>query len=456
MLQYENIQKALGVDIAISSDMAEAIYLWNRMYVNKAPWLNADVKSLNLPAAVCQEMARLVTMESKINISGSSRADYISGSIQKFLQRLPNHVELCCSGGGLVFKPYIDRDRVAIDIVRAGNFYPTAFDSSGETTGMVFPEFKRKGKNLFTRLEYQCLDGDRYIIINRAFKSRKASIKTDNIIQLGQEINLSDVPEWADLEPYVELHNATGTLFSHYKIPLANNIDVDSPLGVSAYSRAVNQIRDADEQYGATMWEYKAKKTAIQAADDFFQKTRAGEVILPKGKERIYHAMGGDIRDNDGKPFYNVYSPDIRDQSFFNGYNRIVQKIEFNCGLAYGTLSDPQVIDKTAEEIKASKQRSYATVKAIQNSTEDAIGGLVNAIDAWVTISGLQSAGKVEASYDWDDSLVVDKKSEIEQIRVDVSMGAMSLVEYRMRRFGETEEQATAMIPPPDTAEVMP
>ena len=174
MLQYENIQKALGVDIAISSDMAEAIYLWNRMYVNKAPWLSADIKSLNLPAAVCQEMARLVTMESRINISGSSRADYISGSIQKFLQRLPNHVELCCSGGGLVFKPYIDRDRVAIDIVRAGNFYPTAFDSSGETTGMVFPEFKRKGKNLFTRLEYQCLDGDRYVIINRAFKSRKA------------------------------------------------------------------------------------------------------------------------------------------------------------------------------------------------------------------------------------------------------------------------------------------
>ena len=55
-------------------------------------------------------------------------------------------------------------------------------------------------------------------------------------------------------------------------------------------------------------------------------------------------------------------------RAFSNGYNRIVQKIEFNCGLAYGTLSDPQVVDKTAEEIISSKQRSYATVKAIQNS----------------------------------------------------------------------------------------
>ena len=61
------------------------------------------------------------------------------------------------------------------------------------------------------------------------------------------------------------------------------------------------------------------------------------------------------------------------------GYNKIIQKVEFNSGLAYGTLSDPQVVDKTAEEIKMSKQRSYSTVKAIQNKLGDALRVLVNA-----------------------------------------------------------------------------
>ena len=35
MIQYESIKKALGVDIAVSPEMAESIYRWQRMYRNK-------------------------------------------------------------------------------------------------------------------------------------------------------------------------------------------------------------------------------------------------------------------------------------------------------------------------------------------------------------------------------------------------------------------------------------
>ncbi|MFR4146678.1 MAG: hypothetical protein ACLT1J_10405 [Mediterraneibacter gnavus] len=46
----------------------------------------------------------------------------------------------------------------------------------------------------------------------------------------------------------------------------------------------------------------------------------------------------------------------------------------------------------------------------------------------------------------WDDSLVTDKKYETEQLRADFSMGVVGPVEYRMKRFGETEEQAIKML----------
>ena len=282
--------------------------------------------------------------------------------------------------------------------------------------------------------------------MNKAFISKKAMVKTDDIVNLGQEINLEEVPEWSDIAPYVEFQNADRMLFSYFKIPLANNTDIHSPLGVSIYARAVNQIRDADEQYGAVLWEYKSKETAIQAADEFFRKNRQGEAILPKGKERLYRAMGPNVMSRDGNPFFNAYSPEIRDESFFNGYNRIIQKVEFNCGLAYGTLSDPQVVDKTAEEIKASKQRSYATVKSIQNSLGNALENLVAAVEVWMSLGSISADGKVEVSCSWDDSLVTDKKYETEQLRADFSMGVVGPVEYRMKRFGETEEQAIKML----------
>ena len=155
--------------------------------------------------------------------------------------------------------------------------------------------------------------------------------------------------------------------------------------------------------------------------------------------------MGPNVMSKDGNPFFNAYSPEIRDESFFNGYNRIIQKVEFNCGLAYGTLSDPQVVDKTAEEIKASKQRSYATVKSIQNSLGNALENLVAAVEVWMSLGGIATEGKVEVSCSWDDSLVTDKKYETEQLRADFSIGVVGPVEYRMKRFGETEEQAIKM-----------
>lgn len=442
MIQYANIQKAMGVEIAISQKMSQAIYKWSKLYINEAPWLKEGVRSLDLPASICSEMARLVTMESEIMISGSARAELIAEYMKPFLENVATYVEYACSTGGIVFKPYVDNTGVAIDVVKHGYFYPVEFDSANNITAAIFPEFKSVGKKLYTRLEYQRFDGNKYYIVNKAFVSRKAMVKTDNIINLGQEISLEDVPEWKEIVPYAEFEHADRELFSYFKIPLANNIDTESALGVSVYSRAVNQIKDADEQYGATLWEYRSKETAIQAADEFFRKDRQGKPILPRGSDKLYRAMGPNISDATGKPFFNVYSPDIRDQSFFNGYNKIVQKVEFNSGLAYGTLSDPQVVEKTAEEIKTSKQRSYATVKSIQNSLGKAITKLVYAIDAWMTIAGIGEPGKVEVSINWDDSLIVDKKYELEQLRADLSLGVIGPVEYRMKRFHETKEQA--------------
>lgn len=445
-MQYENIQKALGVDIAISGRMSNAIQRWGNLYMNRAPWLRDGVRSLNLPAAICTETARLVTMESEVSVTGSRRAEMIAGCLKPFLEKLPVYVEYACSTGGILFKPYVSGGRVFIDVVKTGYFYPVEFDGSGAITGAVFTEFKRKGKKLYTRLEYQQLTGGRYFVVNKAFVSRRAQVRNDDIINIGQEIPLADVPEWADIEPYVEFDNADRTLFSYFRIPVANNIDPESPLGVSVYARAEEQIKDADEQYGAAMWEFRSKETAVQAAREFFKKDRQGNAVLPKGKERLYHDMGANISDIDGRPFFNVYSPEIRDISFFNGYNRIIQKVEFNSGLAYGTLSDPQTVDKTAEEIKVSKQRSYATVKSIQNSLENALRDLAGAIDAWMTIEGLAPPGEVDVSVSWDDSLVTDKETERQQDRQDVAMGAMQMWEYRAKWYNEDETAAKAAV----------
>ena len=71
---------------------------------------------------------------------------------------------------------------------------------------------------------------------------------------LGTEVPLSMIEKWSNIEPESYVKNANGELFGYYKVALANNVDEDSPLGVSIYSKAEKLTRDADEQYSRLKW----------------------------------------------------------------------------------------------------------------------------------------------------------------------------------------------------------
>ena len=54
--------------------------------------------------------------------------------------------------------------------------------------------------------------------------------------------------------------------------------------------------------------------------------------------------------------------------------------------------------------------------------------------------------GEYEVSFDWDDSILVDKSQELNEDLALVSSSLMSKVEFRMRHFGETKAQAQAAL----------
>lgn len=235
--------------------------------------------------------------------------------------------------------------------------------------------------------------------------------------------------------------------FGYFKIPFANSVDSDSNIGVSAYSRCINLIKEADIQFSRILWEYEGSELAIEVDSTTLQKSKVAseQFDLPKLKKRLFRNVGSQSKD--GKPFYNIFSPEIRDTPLFNGLNNILKRIEFNCGLAYGTISDPQLIEKTAEEIRTSKQRSYATVSDIQKSLQNALEDLIYAIDALCTLYELAPKGKYETSFEWDDSIIVDAQTENSIMMQEASQGFIKREIYLMKRYGVTEEQAKKMLP---------
>lgn len=422
-------------DIVISSKMENALPLWVALYECGGPWCSEkkNIHSLCLGPAIAQEFSRLVTMESEIACTGSARADWLMQQARPLLDALPAHVETACALGGCVFKPYVQGDHIAVDVVQEDCFFPTTFDTSGRMTGAIFTDQIKRRNTIYTRLEHHEFQNGTETVRNLAFASSTTA-------QLGREIPLTEVPEWADLAPEARIDHLTRPLFSYFRVPTANRTDRHSPLGASVYALAVETIRDADIQYGSLLWEYKGGELAIDVDAMAIRQAPDGALQMAERDKRLYrHIVNGNNQ------LWNTFAPTLRDASYLNGLDAMLRRIEFQCGLAYGTISNPQTVEKTAEEVRAGKQRSYATVRLIQQALQAALEDLFCAMDTYATLYGLAPSGAYDLAFDWDDSIVNDPAARKQQFWQYVEAGRFPFARYLVEFEGYSEDEAAAI-----------
>lgn len=430
------IEKEFGVYPAVSRFMEDNINLWYAMYTNQPPWQDCDIRSLGLPAAIGRELARYALMEFSVAVSGGARADFLNQQMEAASNDFSKCLEWGLCLGGVALKPYPDPDngRILVDASTTG-FTPTRFDGTGKAIGGVFKSQPlRQGDNWFVRLEYHDFkvqdDGSAlYVIENKAFSSDKSG-------SIGTQVALNSVEDWADLEEYRELENLERPLFAYFKPPAANNVEPESQMGISVYAGStVDLIRQADEQWQLIQWEYKSGKRKIYA--DGVDAEQFSDDIFVVGPFT-----------NDGN-FFETFSPDFRDDPLYNGLQRILQRIEFNAGLSFGTISDPQSVERTATEILAAKHRQRVTENAIQKAFQSTLDDLLYAMNAWCDLEGSAPTGNYEAEYNWGDGVLDDPDTRRQDMAMDASLvnqGLMSRVSFIMKWNKVDEATAKKML----------
>lgn len=433
-----NLASKVGVkSIAID----KSVGLWTAMYQDNAPWLLEDenLKTLSLPASISSELAKLTTLEFKSKITSKSntpskRITLLNDSYQNLISDIRRQTEYACAKGGIVFKPYFNGENIEIDCVHADEFEVVRFNSSGKIVECIFPDHRKIGDRYFIRIEHHNITSEGIVIKNKAFSS-------DESKGIRSEVSLDVVEDWKDISEEVLIVGENRPLYGYFRIPLANNKDIKSEMGVSVFSRAVSLIKDADEQYSRFMWEFEGGELALDVDPAAINGSE-----LPKGKKRLFRKL--DISPSDKGELYEPFNPTLRDNSYFNGLNRILQRIEFSCGLAYGTLSDVQETAKTAAEIHASKQRSYATVSDIQKALQTSLEDLVYAMNILCDSIGIEN-DDYSVSFEFDDSLIVDSGADQAIMMQEVAAGLIKPEIYLMRRYGLTKEQCKEWVPTP-------
>jgi A118 family predicted phage portal protein len=339
---------------------------------------------------------------------------------------------------------------IEFDYIQADRFFPLSFDANGKVVEAAFIQTKadKAKERVYIRLEYHKLEKRTVTVQNFAFESTDMNLANSNSIKsasnLGRPIPLTEVPEWASLRPKTVIEGVDRLLFAYFRMPEANTIDPYSPLGVSGYSRVIQLIKDADMQYSRLLWEYEAGEMAIDVDRDalkFFTDPKGeGYTKLPEKQERLFRKV-----DLNSEDTYEVFAPNLRDQSIVHGLNTIFMRIEDSIGLSRGTISDVNTQEaKTATELKILKQRSFATNADIQTALQDALTDVVYVMDVYCTLYDVTPAGEYEVSFEWDDSILVDSESELSKRITLMQNGLASKLETRMWYFGETENQARA------------
>jgi A118 family predicted phage portal protein len=427
-------EREFGTSPAVSMTMEQQIALWYAMLVNTPPWQDCNVKAVGLPAAICREVTRPTLVEFTANITGSQRADYLNDGFQLAKENFGKALELGLALGGVALKPYIYGDKLLVDMTGAAGFQPTKFDPTGRCIGGVFRDkpVKVNGK-YYVRLESHDLTDTVYTIKNKAYYS-------DSTGSVGAPAPLDVVPEWADIQEEVTIQNMDGPLFAYFKPPIANTADTNSLCGMSIYGDAatVELIKQADEQWERLRWEYKSGERKV---------LMDGNTSTANMFDKRLFEIGAFTADGD---FYQFLNPELRNDAVYKGFQDVIRRIEFNVGLSYGDISDPQTVEKTATEIRSGKQRKYVLISSIQTALEHTFDALIYAMDVYATLYGLAADGEYEVTYDWGDSILDDQETKDNEFSRDLQLlnaGIMNDWEFRAKYFNEDEATAKAALP---------
>lgn len=459
LIPYKNIEMVEGVRSPLSPEMIKALDDWYLMYLDQAPWLALDssIKSFGIPAFVASEIAREVTLELQWNITGTEvdsngdmidtpRSSYLRDEVKKLMSVLRTKTELGLAAGGVIIKPYVRRGHIFFDTCPDWEIYPLAFGEDNDLTDVIFPDTFTTGQHTYTRLERHTLtydsNGEPQIrITQRAFKSAQNAF-------LGTEVSLNDVPKWAGITPEAIITGFDGMLFGWFKAAAANNVDPNSPMGASVYAKATKVIEECDRQYSRTLWEYKGGEMAIDV-DPTVLKPRSdgkGGVDMPQLDRRLFRAVDATMAS--GEERYSVFAPELRDVSYRAGLSTLLQRVEDLCGLSRGTMTQLEhtTDSKTATELRIMKQRSYSTVADNQAALQRCLEDVIRVMDFYATEYRLAPEGQYQASFEWDDSIVTDTETQLNERLTLLNAGCESKAGMRMWYFGETEAQAKAAI----------
>ena len=431
------------VNSIVSDSMEIIIGLCDRIYGGNPDWVDDEdnIKTINFAKSVSSETARLVMLGTKITIDGSARATWLQEQIDNVYDKLREWIEYGCAYGTIILKP----NGQSIDLFTPDKFVVTD-ESNGDITGIVFinKEVSSSGNKYYTRLEYhRFLDNGDYAITNNCYVSKSEG-------DIGKPIAIEETP-WRNLLEEAVIQNVDSPLYGIFKTPHANNIDINSPLGLPIYSDAIEELKDLDIAYSRNSKEiYDSKRMVLLDSDRLFpsgskvnntaygfEKSR-NDMKLPDYVKNVY----GNGQDD----FYQEVNPNLNTDMRLTGINALLSQIGYKVGYSNGYFVFNETTGMvTATQVESDDRRTIQFIKDVRDKVDKCLNGLIYAMNVFADLYKLSPVGKYEVVYDFGD---ITYNREEDRLRWwgYVQAGKVPAYKYFMKFEGMSEEESKAMV----------
>lgn len=451
MKLYDNIASALskkGINLVVGTiyDMQEIWKQWYRGNVNDFHYYTLRVngkeeqcerKTMNMPKKVCEDIAKLLWSEkTRIELSNKKATErlweVLDSKENSFTVNFPILLEkMLAVGTGVLVEYKNEQDKTTIDYLDGSVVIPYKYTNSyinGLITISRFVEEIKKKKTYYTHITYHEYDNGIYRRLNELYKS---SIEAE----LGKEENFNNkFPNVKELEEIA----TTTPRFQVVKPNIANNFDMDSPMGISVLANSIDRFKAIDTKYDSFCNEFELGRKRILVD----QSTMKGQMqVDDNGNQRFVQYF--DVNDKayvgingmEGQPVKEI-DFSLRTQEHIDSINADLDWLSSNIGLGGNFYKFDGRGTKTATEVISENSDAFRTKVHYDIIINDVIYDLVKVI---CEMEGIKT-NKITIVP--DDSIIEDKNAEALRAQQEVTVGLRSKKSYLMDIKGMTEQEA--------------
>lgn len=390
-------------------------------------------KTLNMPKKICEDWANLLLNEKTDVVYGDDKQ-------QQALWNLLNKVQFWAKGNEGIEKTFalglgafvesVDGDgNERLQFVNRQKVYPISIEQD-KITECAFVNV-----NSSTTVIQVHVKG--YIKDNKLVLDKNGNYIIRTIIYDKKINNQSeDIGELISDDTF-----DTGSPLAWFQIlkpNIANNIDINSPLGISIFANSLDVLNGVDLAYDGFCEEMRLGRSRIFVNKKLIRRDENGETLTFDNNESGFY-YGGET-DN-AKPF-EFYAPTLRTDGYFNGINNALNLLSSKVGFGEnhyrfdkgGVTTATQVISENSEMFRSLKKHEIILNEVIIDVCK-ALMYIHNNFNGDAFKFDLNANIEVK----FDDSIIEDKETMKMTDRQDVNMGVMSKVEYRMKWYNEDE-----------------